>query len=370
MPLGIRSLEEMFAAPYDSFVDVRSPAEFAEDHIPGAISLPVLSNCERARVGTVYSKESPFKARKIGAALVARNAAQHIENALLDRDGSWRPLVYCWRGGQRSGAFASILSQIGWRAETLEGGYRSYRRLVVGMLRESPLPHRLILLDGNTGTAKTELLGRLAAHGAQILDLEKLAAHRGSLVGAVGKPQPSQKSFESTLAKAVVGLDSGRPVVAEAESSKVGNLQVPASLWQAMRVAPRIRLTAPLDARARYLARAYSDLTNDPIVLHDTLTEFARYHGRDQIRAWQGLASAGEFESLAKDLMQRHYDVRYGKSGAGRESRLCGEFAFDDLTDADIDRVADSVMALVSRYNQLTSMNGGPLMISPTLAAM
>ncbi len=350
MPLRICSLEEMFAAPYDSFVDVRSPAEFAEDHIPDAISLPVLSDCERARIGTIYTQESPFKARKIGAALVARNAAHHIENALLDRDGSWCPLVYCWRGGQRSGSFASILSQIGWRAETLEGGYRSYRRLVVGMLRESPLHQRLILLDGNTGTAKTELLVRLAAHGAQVLDLESLAAHRGSLFGAVGKSQPSQKSFESAIAKAFVGFDSGRPVVAEAESSKVGNLQVPASLWQAMRVAPRIRLTAPLDARARYLARAYSDVTNDQLVLQSTLTEFARYHGRDQIRAWQGLAAAGEFESLAKDLMQRHYDVRYGKSWVGRESRPYGEFAFDDLTEADIDRAADSVMEMVSRY--------------------
>ena len=214
-------------------------------------------------VGTIYTQESPFKARKIGAALVARNAANHIENALIDKDGSWRPLVYCWRGGQRSESFASVLSQIGWRAGTLEGGYRSYRRLVVKMLRNSPLPYRLILLDGNTGTAKTELLGKLAARGVQTLDLEREASHRGSLFGAVGGPQPSQKSFESALAKALVGLKADRLVITEAESSKVGDLQLPASLWRAMRAAPRIRLTAPLDARARYLTRAYCDLTHD-----------------------------------------------------------------------------------------------------------
>ena len=350
MKLRVSSLEEMFSLPYDDVVDVRSPAEFAEDHIPGAISLPVLSNSERALVGTIYTQESPFRARKIGAALVARNAANHIENALIDRDGSWRPLVYCWRGGQRSGSFASILSQIGWRAGTLEGGYRGYRRLVARMLRDSPLPHRLILLDGNTGTAKTELLGRLAVRGVQVLDLERLAAHRGSLLGAVADSQPSQKSFESALAKAFVGFEPDRPVVAEAESSKVGNLQLPASLWQAMRGAPRIELTASLDARARYLARAYSDLTNDLSALQDTLTKFTKYHGHDQVKAWQDFAKAGEFENLARELMQRHYDIRYEKSRAGRDSTPCGEFAFDDLADVDLDRAADSVAAIVSLY--------------------
>ena len=121
---------------------------------------------------------------------------------MADKPGGWQPLVYCWRGGQRSGSFASILSQIGWRAQTIEGGYRSYRRLVVQAMHEEALPHRLILLDGNTGTAKTELLALLAARGAQVVDLEHLAAHRGSLFGGVEQPQPSQKAFEGALARA------------------------------------------------------------------------------------------------------------------------------------------------------------------------
>jgi len=349
VPLRISSLVEMFATPFDDLVDVRSPAEFAEDHIPGAISLPVLSDEERARVGTVYTRVSPFKARKIGAALVARNAAGHIEDTLGDRDGSWRPLVYCWRGGQRSGSFASILKRVGWRAETLEGGYRSYRRLVVSMLRDTPSPYRLVLLDGNTGTAKTERLGRLSARGVQTLDLEGLAAHRGSLLGALGGSQPSQKAFESALAKALVGLDPGRVIVAEAESSRIGRLQVPASLWRAMRAAPRIRLLAPFDARARYLARAYSDLTGDLSVLHETLVEFAKYHGHARVKAWQELAMAGEFETLAGELMRRHYDVRYEKSRADRQATSCAEVVFDDLSDVELDRVADRIAESVSR---------------------
>ena len=159
---------------FDATIDVRSPSEFAEDHVPGAINLPVLSDEERARVGTIYVQEDSFLARKIGAALVARNAAQHIEGPLADHPGGWRPLIYCWRGGQRSGSFASILAQIGWRAETLDGGYRSYRRLVVQTLYDNPFPTRVVLLDGNTGTAKTELLRLLGPRGVQAIDLEGL----------------------------------------------------------------------------------------------------------------------------------------------------------------------------------------------------
>ena len=235
MPLTFDSLSAIHAAPFDTLIDVRSPAEYAEDHIPGAISLPVLSDAERARVGTIYTQQSAFRARKIGAALVARNAAKHIEGPLADHDGGWRPLVYCWRGGQRSGSFASILAQIGWRAETVAGGYRTYRRLVVRAMHEAPLPHRLVLLDGNTGTAKTELLGLLAARGVQVVDLEGLAAHRGSLFGAVARAQPSQKAFEGALAAAFDSLDTARPVVVEAESSKVGEVLVPPSVWAAKR---------------------------------------------------------------------------------------------------------------------------------------
>jgi len=343
MPLTFNSLPQIYAAPFDTVIDVRSPAEYAEDHIPGAISLPALSNDQRAVVGTIYTQEAPFKARKIGAAMVARNAAAHIDGPLAAKSGAWQPLVYCWRGGQRSGSFASILKQIGWRAETIEGGYRSYRRLVVGMVHDTPLPHQLVVLDGNTGTAKTELLGLLAQRGVQIVDLEGLAAHRGSLFGAIDRPQPAQKAFESALAQAFTGLDPARPVVVEAESSKVGNLLVPSAIWSAMRAAPRLRLTAPLSARARYLVRAYADLIADKSALQDTLAKLIPFQGHDQVIAWQTLAETGDFETLAAELMGKHYDSRYAKSREGKSEETLAEIPLDTMNPADLERAADTI---------------------------
>ena len=257
------SLQDILSHDYDTVIDVRSPSEFAEDHIPGAINLPALSDAERAEVGTIYVQSSAFRAKKIGAAMVARNAASHLDGPLAQKDGAWRPLIYCWRGGQRSGSFASILSQIGWRAETIEGGYRSYRRLVVAALYDTPLPHRLMLIEGGTGTAKTRLLHHLARTGAQVLDLEGLAQHRGSLFGAVDGGQPHQKMFETRLAQALAPLDPAQVTWVEAESSKIGDITLPPALWAAMLAAPRVEIAAPLAARADFLCRAYDDLTTD-----------------------------------------------------------------------------------------------------------
>ncbi|SNS91450.1 tRNA 2-selenouridine(34) synthase MnmH [Tropicimonas sediminicola] len=339
--------------PFDTVIDVRSPAEFAEDHVPGAISLPVLSNEERAVVGTIYKQESPFRARKVGAALVARNAAGHIEGPLAEKDGGWRPLVYCWRGGQRSNSFASILSQIGWRADVLKGGYQSYRRAVVATLYDRPLPHRLVLIDGDTGTAKTELLHMVAARGGQVLDLEGLANHRGSVLGPRPGGQPSQKMLESRLVEALAALDPARPVLVEAESSKVGDLLVPPSIWSAMRAARRIRMQASVEDRARYLARAYSDISQDREDLKRILGQLVRLQGRERVAEWQGMVDAGAFEALAFELVTRHYDSRYAKSrsDAGEPAaRLDIRLDPDGLAGA-----ADRLLPLVDEVAALTS---------------
>jgi tRNA 2-selenouridine synthase len=313
MPITLTSLADLGALDFDELIDVRSPAEYAEDHIPGAISLPVLDNEERAMVGTIYARESPFKARRIGAALLARNAARHIETVLADRPKNYRPLVYCWRGGQRSGSFALILRQIGWRAETVEGGWRSYRRLVQAALYQEPWPSPVVVLDGNTGTAKTDILALLARAGVQVLDLEGLANHRGSLFGAMAGGQPAQKGFETALALARDRLDPSRPVVVEAESSKIGEINLPPGLWEAMKAAPRLVLRAPLSARAEYLARRYRDVTDDPARLLGIIDLLAPQHPRDRIDRWRGLAKAGAFQELAAGLMEDHYDPRYGR---------------------------------------------------------
>jgi tRNA 2-selenouridine synthase len=315
MALTLTSLTDLASAGFDTVIDVRAPAEYAQDRLPGAISLPVLSDDERARVGTIYKQVDPFLARKVGAALVARNAAHHLETALADKPGGWRPLVYCWRGGQRSGSFASILAQIGWRVETLAGGYKAWRRLVVAACYDQPLAARVVVLDGDTGTAKTALLAHLATQGVQTIDLEGLAAHRGSLFGATG-PQPSQAAFEGQLALQIAALDPARVVVVEAESAKIGNLRLPPRLWRAMVEAPRIVITAPLAERAAYLARAYSDVTADAAILQHRIGLLTPMHGREVIGRWQALATSGAFEELACDLMQHHYDLRYARHRA------------------------------------------------------
>ena len=344
MPVRLDSLAAALDHGFDALIDVRSPAEFAEDRIPGAINLPALSNEERATVGTIYVQDSAFRARKIGAALVARNVASHLEGPLAGMDGGWRPLVYCWRGGQRSGSVATILKAVGWRADTVEGGYQSWRRRVVAETYEAPPASRVVLIDGNTGTAKTEVLQRLAAAGHQAIDLEGLAHHRGSLFGGRGG-QPAQKGFDSAVAAALGRLDPGRPVFVEAESSKIGDLLIPPGLFAAMRDAPRIEIAAPPEARAAYLVRAYADIVADGARLDEVLGRLRRIQGAERVAAWQEMARAGAFEALALDLVHRHYDPRYAKSRSRSEGRIAARVTTDRLEDADLDRLADEIAA-------------------------
>lgn len=345
--IPLTTLQELQALSFDTIIDVRSPSEFAEDHLPGAINLPVLSDAERAQVGTIYKQDSPFRARKIGAALVFRNAAAHIETALADREGGWRPLVYCWRGGQRSGAFAWMLREIGWRAETIQGGYKSYRRLVVRALYDTPLDLRLVQLGGYTGTAKTELLPRLARRGVQVLDLEGMARHRGSLLGDLDTPQPSQKAFESALTDALAQLDPARPALVEAESSKIGALSLPPSLWEAMIAAPWITVMAPLGARARYLARAYADVLADADGLRAKLDGLRRHRGHAVVDHWNTLIAVGDHEALCAALVADHYDPAYDKSARAHAPRELDRLHSDSLSPDALDRLADAVAARV-----------------------
>ncbi|MCT4333628.1 tRNA 2-selenouridine(34) synthase MnmH [Paracoccus sp. YLB-12] len=320
-------------AGFDDIIDVRSPQEFAEDHLPGAINLPVLDDQERAQVGTIYKQSSPFDARKIGAALVAANAARHIAGALADRGGGWKALIYCWRGGQRSGSFATILGQIGWRVDRIEGGYKTWRKLVVDRVQNGPVAAPVVVLDGNTGSAKTAILQRLTARGAQCIDLEGMARHRGSLFGAMPGGQPSQKMFEGHLAAQLEGLDPARPVFVEAESSRIGDITIPKALWQAICAAPRIRLQVPVEARAAYSARDYADLVADPDRLAEILASLAPLHPAERILAWQKMASSGMWQALAEGLMRDHYDPRYLKHRLRYAEREKAVVALSDLRD-------------------------------------
>ncbi len=360
MPLTFPALPSLIAHGFDALIDVRSPAEYAEDHIPGAINLPALSNEQRAEVGTIYKQISAFDARKIGAAMVARNVAAHVEGPLAQHDGAWRPLIYCWRGGQRSGSFATILQQIGWRAETIQGGYRTYRRLVNEVLYQTQLPHRLILLDGYTGTAKTDILVRLAGRGVQVIDLEGLARHRGSLLGGMPGGQPSQKAFESGLAAALTALDPARPVVVEAESSKIGERSLPPMLWQAMCAAPRMVIDAPLTARADWLLTAYADMIAAPDMLKQRLMPLRQHRPGPMVDGWLALIDAGDFHGLTMALMADHYDLAYAKSRRQTDRVQAGVVKVERLDDAGREAAADQLAALIM---------AGPLWNVPMIAA-
>jgi tRNA 2-selenouridine synthase len=335
---------------FDALIDVRSPSEFAEDHAPGAINLPVLDDAERAEVGTIYVQESRFRARRIGAAFVARNIARHLETALAAQPGSFRPLIYCWRGGQRSNAMATVLSQVGWRAAVLEGGYRTYRRHVKTRLYDETADLRLVMLDGHTGSAKTGILNRVAARGVQTLDLEDLAQHRGSLLGALpGRPQPSQKMFESRLLAAMERLDPDRPTLVEAEASKIGQRMVPPALWRLMTAAPRISLQVPHAARARYLAGVYADSVGDLDALEALLARLPGRHGRKTVAAWRDLAEAGELETLAAALIEVHYDPAYGRVAALDPRPRLGVVPLEGLSNAEQEAAADRIAGMLRK---------------------
>ncbi|UWQ26180.1 tRNA 2-selenouridine(34) synthase MnmH [Leisingera aquaemixtae] len=348
MALTFTSLQEFYAHGFDTVIDVRSPAEYAEDHVPGAINLPVLDNEERAEVGTIYVQDSPFKARKLGAALVFRNAAGHIEQSLSHHEGSWKPLVYCWRGGQRSGSFTWMLQQIGWRAEVVQGGYQSYRRLVNAALYQTALPHRLVALDGYTGSAKTEVLKRAGQLGVQVLDLEGLANHRGSLLGDMPTPQPSQKGFESALAGALMKLDPARPVLVEAESSKIGQRIIPPAVWDAMKQAPRIELQVPVAARCRYLVEAYDDILSDADRLREKLGPLRAHRSGAVVDGWFASIAAGDKAGLTEALMVEHYDPAYRKSRTAIGAEVAATVESNALDDAGLDAAAAQVAEVMS----------------------
>ncbi|MDN3920267.1 tRNA 2-selenouridine(34) synthase MnmH [Roseateles violae] len=303
---------------FDAIIDVRSPAEFAEDHLPGAQNWPVLDNEERRIVGTLYAT-SPFEARKLGAALVARNIARHIETHAASLGKTWRPLVYCWRGGQRSGAMNWFLGQIGFRARQLEGGYKAYRAAVRDALARLPAGLELHVLCGRTGSGKTRLLQALAEAGAQTLDLEALACHRGSVLGALpDAPQPSQKRFDSLLWQQLRALDPARPVFVESESRKVGQLRVPEALHAAMRASTHcVWIEMPDAARIELLLQDYGHFATDVEGFCGQLEGLIPLRGKEQVRQWQAQARAGQWAEVFGALMREHYDPGYERSLRG-----------------------------------------------------
>ncbi len=308
---------------FDSVIDARTPSEYAADHVPGAISAPVLDDAERATVGTLYKQVSPFEAKKLGASLIAKNVAFYIQKLFADRPPDWRPLVYCWRGGRRSAAMAHILREIGWDAQTLPGGYKAYRRWAVERLETLPSAIDFVVVHGPTGSGKSRYLKALKRSGKQVLDLEDLAAHRGSVLGNLpDRPQPSQKWFESQLLAELAALDASRPAYVEGESRKIGQVQVPEALISRMRASPCVLLDTDLETRVTLLLDEYRHFLEDTKALGAQLDCLAGLHGRETIAEWKALAARGAWREFVARLLLEHYDPAYRRSSLHNFVRL------------------------------------------------
>ncbi|HSV50956.1 MAG TPA: tRNA 2-selenouridine(34) synthase MnmH [Burkholderiaceae bacterium] len=302
-------------ASFSAIIDARSEAEHAEDHLPGALNWPSLDNEERKLIGTIYKQVSPFEARKRGAALVAANIARHIEREVLDKPKGWQPLIYCWRGGNRSGALALVLGQIGFKVSVIEGGYKAFRAAVLAALPELSQRLHYRVVCGPTGSGKTRLLQALRAAGAQVLDLEALASHRSSVLGSIpGQPQPSQKRFDTLVWDALRQFDPARPVFVESESKKVGNVAVPDALMAAMRASPCLDLRLADKERVALLLEDYSFFVQDTALFCERLGALTELRGKAVIQGWKDQVAAGDIRNVVGELLHKHYDPGYAQS--------------------------------------------------------
>jgi len=342
---------------FDAIIDVRSPAEFALDHIPGSINYPVLNNEERAQIGTLYKQVSPFAAKKLGAAIVSRNIAQHLEQSMLDHPREWRPLIYCWRGGERSGAFTHVLNRIGWKAMQLEGGYQGFRRIVIDDLDLAAKQFQFQVICGMTGTGKTRILHELQSLGAQVLDLEGLAIHRGSVLGnEPDSEQPSQKGFETALWNALQSLDPSKPVFIESESKKVGGVHIPDALMETIRNGLCIELRSSLPTRVSWLLHEYHHFLENTAQFKEKLGLLTTRYGKVQIAEWFNQIDAGDFNPLVTDLLVKHYDPAYQSSIVRNFPKYRADFFTELLDDGDI-AFKNAAKDILSQFSKVRASN-------------
>lgn len=350
MPINLITAADALAKldQFDDVIDARSPGEYALDAIPGALNWPSLDDEQRIVIGTMYKQTGGFEAKKAGAALVARNIAAHIEQHASNMPRTWQPLLYCWRGGNRSGSLATVLSAIGFKVSLIEGGYKAFRATVMAQTPELVKPLQLRVVAGATGVGKTHVLHALAQLGAQTIDLEGIAKHRSSVLGIIpGTAQPSQKAFETQLWHKLKSLDPSRPVYIESESKRVGNVTVPESLITAMRASPCHHLSMNTESRVRLLMRDYDFFVNDSALFCERLDTLVALLGRATIAQWQDLARNGESAQVVAQLLDSHYDPKYFESMARNFALYssANQVALADDSQSSIEATAAGILA-------------------------
>ncbi|TLD85106.1 tRNA 2-selenouridine(34) synthase MnmH [Helicobacter sp. MIT 11-5569] len=299
------TIDTFLQMDFSHIIDVRSPREYAESHIPNAINCAVLNDEEFERIGTLY-KQNSFNAKVLGASFVSANISKHLLD-LQDKITPKKPIgIHCARGGMRSQSFFTVLSSIGYQAILLEGGYKSYRKEVIRYL-QSPLPHRFITLVGQTGSGKSEIISSYK----NALDLERIAKHLGSSFGAIYGLQPSVKSFQNLLFTKLKNLENTPFVLIEGESKRIGNLILPSVLYSTYQKAPKILIQTPLEMRIKRITEQYGKIS--PIFFENAMQKIAPFMKKE---FWQNAKDAfnrGDLESVAEILLVEYYDKVYKK---------------------------------------------------------
>lgn len=316
-------LHQPFNHGMNEVIDVRTPEEYCEDHIPGAINLPVLTNDERHQVGSEYADNS-FMARRMGASLISNNIGAIIRKHFFDKPKNYSCMIYCWRGGQRSKSIAMVLTLIGYDVKFLSGGYKTYRKEVMSQLSEIPSKFNYNVIGGMTGCGKTLLLDQLRKAGEQVLDLEGLANHKGSVLGITSEDeaQPSTKMFESRLLQQFHTFDPSLPVWVESEGRVIGNLQIPNCVFRHIEsnILNLYTLQAPFPSRVMYLLSEYSYWTDNPLELKRNLERLS--HLNVPLKKWFRLIDENRFKEFVENILENHYDPSYRKSAGKTFARL------------------------------------------------
>ena len=332
---------------YDTIIDVRSPSEFNEDHIPSAINLPVLDDEERKKIGIIYKKKSPFEAKVLGSSLVTKNISEYLIKKLKNKNGAWKPRVYCWRGGQRSRALCLLMQEIGWRVNQLEGGYKFYRNDIQKKLQKLSPKLKIILISGKTGTGKTKLLNQIKSNNGQILDLEGIANHKGSLLGRdLKNNQPSQKLFESLLYDALKNTNLKKNIYLEAESSKIGNLHIPQSLWKKMLISKKINIETTLENRVKFLLNDYKYAQLDNNFFKPLITGLNRRLPKKTIDSWKCLIKNKDWKQLTESLLKDHYDPAYISNYKKKNQKIIKNFNINNVTKSELNSLANKILNL------------------------